>query len=427
MKVYSVLCLLLMFGARAQTLEQCRQRFDTYLNFRGGLDQTVRFGADAFYLLREGKREWAVYSEELPVLSAFFQHSSRPQQERLMALKGLARLSSAQLDSLKRLIPPQVPAPVPHPDKPLLGRRIAIDPGHFSTNLSDALIEQKFLLFVPDTTRRGDTVKIFESLLTFHTAHILKNMLEEKGADVFLTRTQANFTSFNCTYQDWIVYHKKRTLDSLKAAGRLSPEQHRKLMTCNPNILFREFFRDHDLSNRAAKINAFAPDLSLIIHYNVDEKNEPWKSYTEKNYAMTFIGGAFTAASLRKTDSRIDFLRLLLSDQLNRSEALSARTVFNFNKTLEIPIARAVDAAYLKEHSMITASPGVFCRNLALCRKVNSPVVYGESMYQDNERESRLLMRSDMDIYGIQTSERVTKVAFCYYEAVHHILTGGHH
>ena len=281
----------------------------------------------------------------------------------------------------------------------------------------DAQSEQKFLFFVPDSTNgKADTVKIFESLLTFNTAHILKNLLEEKGAEVFVTRNRSDFTSFNCTYQEWIKYHRKRSLDSLRQNGSLSAEKYNKLLKCNNYTLFWDFFRDYDLANRCNKVNAFVPDLTVIIHYNVDEKNAPWKQHTKKNFSMTFIGGAFTDIS--KTESKINFLRLLITDQLNSSEDLSAKTVFNFNKILEIPIAKAVDADYLRDNCLITASPGVFCRNLALCRKINSPLVYGESLYQDNEKECKQLMLCDVDIYGIKTNERLKKVAVSYFDAV---------
>lgn len=406
-------------GLQAQNLRQCKYRFDTYLNFRGTLDAAVRFENDAFYLTDGGKKEIVVYSSEIPVLSEFCLQSSFKQQEQLFRLKGTRRLTQSQLDSLGALSKKTDRTIAGTKEQPLKGYKIALDPGHFSTNLADAQSEQKYIFFVTDTARnRADTVKIFESLLNFNTAHILKNMLEEKGAEVFLTRQRSDYTSFDCTFQEWIRLHRKRTLDSLKLEGTLSMEKHKKLLTCNQHTLFWEFFRDYDLLNRANKVNAFEPDVTVIIHYNVDEKNSPWKQSTKKNFSMTFIGGGFTADNLKKTDGKINFMRLLITDQLNRSEDLSAKTVSNFNRILEIPIARAPDADYLRDNCMVTASPGVFCRNLALCRKINSVLVYGESLYQDNEKETKLLMRSDLDIYGIKANERLSKVALCYYEAL---------
>lgn len=419
MKLVYLFCLL-TFVSAAQTIQQCKQRFDTYLNFRGSISAEVKFEADAIYLLSAGKKEFAIYENEIKVLSEFMQYSTLKQQEQLFRSKGLKRFSKQQMDSLTLISKKPEQSLLRTPEQPLRGYRIALDPGHFSTNLTDAQSEQKYLFFVPDSLHGRDTVRIFESLLTFNTAHILKNLLESKGAQVFLTRNQSDFTSFNCTYPDWIKNHRKRHLDSLRQNNSLTPEKYNKLLKCNNYTLFWDFFRDYDLANRANKINAYAPDVTLIIHYNVDEKNAPWKQHTKKNFSMTFIGGAFT--DLSKTESKINFMRLLLSDQLNRSENLSAKTVSNFNKILEIPIAKAVDAEYLRDNCLITASPGVFCRNLALCRKINSPLVYGESLYQDNEKESSLLMRSDLDIYGVRANDRLNKVATAYYNAVFDFL-----
>jgi N-acetylmuramoyl-L-alanine amidase len=384
----------------------------------------VKFENNALYIEDKGKKEFAVYANELNLISDYFQSTTREQQEEFVRFKKIKKLKPKQLDSLAKLIKRSQRKIVQTKEFPLKGYRIAIDPGHFSTNLLDAQTEQKFLYFVPDSINApSDTVKIFESFLTYNTAHILKNLLEEKGADVLITRTQPDFTSFNCTFQDWMMRYRKRTLDSLFQNELISPEKYKKLLKCDTHTFFWDFFRDYDLANRSNKINAYKPDVSVIIHFNVDEKNAPWKQHSQKNFSMAFIGGAFVEANLNRTENKMDFIRLLLSDQLNRSEKLAVKTVSNFNKLLKIPIAQTVDADYLKDNCLITASPGVFCRNLALCRKINSPLVYGESLYQDNEKETILLMRSDMDIYGIRANERVYHVALSYYDALSHYLS----
>ena len=99
----------------------------------------------------------------------------------------------------------------------------------------------------------------------------------------------------------------------------------------------------------------------------------------------------------------------------------------DFNQILNIPIAKANDADYLRDNCLKTPSAGVFCRNLALCRKINSPMVYGESLYQDNVKESKELMKTDLAIYGIKANERVFQVAGAYYEAVMSFLAKKNH
>lgn len=416
---FCFLFLLLALSGSGQTIAECRKRFDDYLNFRGSLNGQVSFEKEAIYLLNDkGQREFAFYAGELALLSEFFANSSLKEQENLLAKKKLRRFSTRERDSLLIATDDKRPPRVPH-GKPLSGYRIAIDPGHFSTNLRDAKVEQKYLYFLRDSLADPtDTVKLFESLLTFNTAQHLRIMLEAQGAEVLLTRSQSNYTSFNCTWERWLKEHRRRHLDSLKQKQLISPERHKQLSKASDYKLFWDFFRDYDLANRARKVNAFNPHLTVIIHFNVDETNDPWRKTTERNFTMAFIGGAVTRDHLQRSEGRINFLRLLLTPQLNESERLAAATVRNFHKELKIPVAAQLDATYLKDNCLATNSPGVFCRNLILCRKINSPLVYGESLYQDNVKESRLLMQDDHDLYGIKASIRLSQVARCYFDAV---------
>ena len=189
-------------------------------------------------------------------------------------------------------------------------------------------------------------------------------------------------------------------------------------MKCQSYDLFWDFFRDFDLQNRARIMNASKPDLSVILHYNVDEKNAPWKQFSGKNFTMAFIGGGFTASNLSSTEMKLNFLRLLITGQLDSSAALSAQVVKQFNTRLGIPIARGEDAKYLRENSLATPSPGVFSRNLLLCRQVNSVLVYGEALYQDNAQEAAELMKLDFNYHGIQTNQRLLQVAEAYFEGI---------
>lgn len=425
-KLLIALCVVANF-AFSQTIAECKKRFDSYLNFRGSLNGYVQFDPEAIYLLDEkGKKELAIYANELPVLSDFFANSSFAQQEKFIAKKKLLDLSKRQRDSL--LVANDDKKPYARKsDLPLKGYKIAIDPGHFSTNLKDAKIEQKYLYFLRDSLKDPtDTVKLFESVLTFNTATHLKHLLESQGAEVFITRSQNNYTSFECTYDQWLSKSKLRSLDSLKKNQLITPERYKQLIKASDYKLFWDFFRDYDLANRARRINTFNPHITVIIHYNVDEANVPWRKTTGKNYTMAFIGGAVTLDNFRKTEGKINFLRLLLTPQLNQSEKLAAATVKNFSKDLEIPIASQFDAAYLKDNCTATSSPGVFSRNLILCRKINSPLVYGESLYQDNVEESKTLMQSNHDVYGIKSNLRLAAVAKSYYEAVmEFVRTGG--
>jgi len=376
----------------------------------------VKFEQKAIHIYNAaGKKEISIFESELPALVAFLQNSSYQEQLRFWNSKQTKELLPDERENLVKRAATEVKAQT----KSLKGYRIAIDPGHFATTRKEAASEQKFLYF---PAKRADfpydSVKLFESELSFNTAALLKNMLEQEGAEVFLSRGQNNFTSFNCTYSEWMQRHKIRVLDSLHKCGKLSPAKKASLQKASPYNLFWDFFRDFDLQNRAEKINRYHPDICIIIHYNVDEKNAPWTRFTEKDYTMAFVGGGFTSGNLSRTEMKINFLRMLLCPQLNQSNLLSSLTVEQFHKQLGIPIAKQNDAKYLRENSMATPAQGVYSRNLLLCRQINSVLVYGEALYQDNAMEAAELMKLDLQYKGINTNQRLFKVAQAYFEAL---------
>lgn len=409
--------------AGAQTISDCKKRFDTYLNFKHGLTNKLVFEKEVIYLLNQtGEREIALYDSELQALAAYTARAEKKTQQQFFQTKGLRHFTRLQLDSLLLTTGPE-DSKMFAANLPLAAYRIAIDPGHFGTNLKEAAAEQKYLYFGLNAAGgKADSVKLFESKLTFATAKILQGMLEEQGANVMLTRTQDNFTSFDCSYSDWLKRHKQRCLDSLKSAGAMPSAKYTQLVKSKDHAFFWDFFRDYELSNRVTKVNAFKPDLTVIIHYNVDEKNAPWKKTSNKNFTMTFIGGAFTANDLSSMANKTDFIRLLITNQLNQSEKLAQQTVLNFNNYLGIRIAKPGDAEYLANNCNATPSDGVFSRNLALCRKINSPLVYGEALYQDNESECTELMKTDVQVKGLATNKRIQAVATAYYRAISDVL-----
>jgi len=182
--------------------------------------------------------------------------------------------------------------------------------------------------------------------------------------------------------------------------------------------LFHDFFKDQDLLKRAHLINQHRPDITIIIHYNVDEKNTNWIKPGKKNYSMAFIPGALDVHSMSSDAGKMNVLRLLMSDHLELSERASALTVKAFEEQLNVPIARSQDAEYLMKNCKSTKSKGVYCRNLALCRLIKSPLVYGECLYQDNENEYEVLAQTNKTYYGIKTNERVKQVADAYFNAI---------
>ncbi len=420
MKKSLFISLLLSSVVYSQSINELKKRFDTYLNFNGSLNNVVKFDDKSIRILNLNKSEFTIYEGEQLILNNFFKTQYTNELIAFYSWKKNNVLSKKQLDSLYALCVSTVEMPtLTNKGKPLFGKRIAIDPGHFAGNIADAKVEQKFIEFIPDSgSTLKDTICFNEGKLTFQTAELLKQQLEQQGATVFVTRTQQNYTAFNVTYQNWFDTKRKKVLDSLLLIQHIDKKKHLMLAKQTKEKLFWSFFRDYELAERSRLINAFKPDATVIIHYNVDEKNTDWKKPTTKNYTMAFIAGAMTADNFTKTISKIHFVRLLLSNQLAQSEQLSALSVQAFNKQLQIPIATKNDADYLKNSCISTSSKGVFCRNLALCRTINSPLVYGETLYQDNINECVKLNTTDFEINGLILPKRIHEVVQCYYNAL---------
>ena len=169
MKILLILSCFVCAGLRAQTISDCKFRYDKYLNFRGSLGNAVKFDKESLSLFSGGKALFTVYNDELPAIADFFENSSLKDQAAFFKNKGTRRLSKNEKDSL--LVVTNGKSVIKKEDAlPLRGYRIALDPGHFGTNRKDAAVEQKFLDFVNKNNK--DTVRLFESTLTFNTALI---------------------------------------------------------------------------------------------------------------------------------------------------------------------------------------------------------------------------------------------------------------
>lgn len=294
----------------------------------------------------------------------------------------------------------------------LVGLRIALDPGHIAGDLEMARLEQKFVVMPGMSgTGKAPETSLIEGQLTLVTAILLRDLLQREGAEVFLTREEGNMTAFGKSYAEWIRDDLLFALDEEVASGKLTSSSADRLRRLDKRGLFLEFFRDLELRQRARIINGFQPDLTVVIHYNVDEANVGWTRPTRKNFCMAFIGGNLTVEDLRNREYRLTFLRWALFNDLECSERLSAAIVQTLAATLRVPLARTKDADYLAERCISTSSPGVFCRDLALTRLVRGPLAYVEALYQDNRYETKRLMDRSVPVGVMMTSKRVRQVA----------------
>jgi N-acetylmuramoyl-L-alanine amidase len=299
----------------------------------------------------------------------------------------------------------------------LFGLKIAIDAGHIAGDMEMGEIEKKSLKFKRDSINKlNDSIEIAEGALTFATAKLLKEKLEAEGAEVFMTRTFNNSSAFGVTFDDWLKTDYKATVDSLHKIGKLTDKQYQFFTgpKASKRDKFRVVFKDIELEKRAEIINNYKPDFTVIIHYNVDETNTGWEKPCNKDFNMAFVGGAFMKNDLSSPAKRFEFLRLLISTDLEKSIALSAAVVKSFEENLKVKTATIKDAKYLSEGCLSTTQNGVYCRNLQLNRYIHSPLVYGETLYQDNINECSLLNKE----CDKTKNERVKQVAEAYFQGI---------
>lgn len=326
---------------------------------------------------------------------------------------------------------------LPTKDFPLNGLRIALDPGHVGGSMEFASMEKKFVRIKKGNRPEvQELISFNEGNLALGTALMLKDTLEKLGAFVKLTRSKEGHTAFDISFDEWL---EKETRKAEKASGKNWSRMPGKTIEGYPlrlrngaawnwvqqegiqgkdslwwmtestmRDIYRIPFLKADFLRRAEKINGFHPHLTLILHYNVWEKNT-WSSgkflnAIDDNYAMTFIPGSFMAGELNDPEERLAFLKKAFSDDLGRSERLSSLVVEGFEKYLGIPaIPYDTSLRYLRAASLPTDQRGVFARNLSLTRLIDGPLCFGEALYQDNFKECLRLNEKEILLPGMKT------------------------
>ncbi len=234
------------------------------------------------------------------------------------------------------------------------------------------------------------------------------------------SRPDTGISALGISYYEWKRKIKNRAyVDSLLKEGLLSEKQVAMLRGhMADKAIFSEIFGSMDMSVRARKINAFHPDMTVVIHYNVNEKNTGWTKTTDKDFVMTFVGGCVTSKDLKTLAGRLNLLRLLISPDIENSVKLCSYAVNHLSADLNVPVAKKTDATYLNERCLATPVVGVYSRDLALTRLIKGPLVYGEPLYQDNAKECTMLSGYCDKIAGANTPTRLELVADAYYKAI---------
>jgi N-acetylmuramoyl-L-alanine amidase len=298
------------------------------------------------------------------------------------------------------------------------GLRVALDPGHFGGTWEEAMQERRYLKVKPEElglpASAGDQ-KVFEAELTEFTTRILADTLRKLGAIVFETREPGK-SAVGKSFELWFKEDFEKDLEKYVESGDISPAQARLLQTESKSYVFDNLYKYIDFVQRSRKINAFQPDLTIVLHYNADEDNERYENrysrLTDDNYSMVFVPGAFVWGELYKPAARLEFLRLLVSPDLEESERLSGFMIDGF-KEMGIPaVPKENDLLHPKKYCIESKHEGVYHRNIYLTRAIEGPVSYVECLYQDNRKMFPLLLKRDFKLNGVKMPRICADVAY---------------
>lgn len=325
--------------------------------------------------------------------------------------------------------------------KPLAGLRIALDPGH----LGGALASREGRR----TYNRELGIDFNEGDLALYTAKRIRNLLQPLGAEVMLTREESGKGALPLSYEEWKkdpAVVRAAVEDVVRAStyqNQTAAELESSKYWSDARIFFDAYLRVDRLA-RAQKINDFRPHFSFIIHYNASGA-EPFT--TKLNQNLAFIPGGFTAYRMNYVNARQALLRLLISDEMEKSQGLCEILVRKLNEKTGLgPVRRGVfDAEESPQEYLISSlnyqpeqfeinplledisypfkfgrevSRAVFSRNLDISTFALGASCYGESLFQDNLEEARRLNRRDFIVDGVATSKRVDDVSRAYAETV---------
>ena len=308
---------------------------------------------------------------------------------------------------------------------PLSGIRIALDPGHIGGSMELAEMESKYMKI-----RAGEIngfpapIAFNEGNLTMATALILKEELEKRGAEVILTRPDYGLSAFGYNFDDWKKKRYAEAFEEFVKEEEISAEEiewweHK----AKDSDVFHKIFKYDEFKERARLINNFRPDLTLIIHFNVEGTSKPDKEGyfqpTENNFNMAFIPGSFMKGELDRPKDRMAFVRLLVSEEIKHSENFSDLIANGLAQYTGVPLIEKEEGlVYLTKASLKTPHNGVYARNLSLTRLVFGTLCFGESLYQNNSTEARSLFSTDLRVGNARVSNRLQDVARGYLSGI---------
>jgi N-acetylmuramoyl-L-alanine amidase len=308
------------------------------------------------------------------------------------------------------------------------GLVVAIDPGHFAGSLKEAIWEDKYVFIRGESVRQKKDIKFYEAELADLTSLILENKLVAAGAKPFRSKAMGS-TALRKSFTEWYRDDFNRDLQTAVAKGLITKDVFAVIEKNKSDsvYIFQSLFKNLEFRARVDYINSNIPNVTINIHYNAHELSkrdrEGFLPVVEENYSMAFVPGSFLSRELLKKSDKVDFVRLLLSEDMDKSVRLAHLILEQEREIAGISQVPNHNIAIDERYCLPSAYEGVFHRNLALTRTVHGPVVYLEALLQDNDREAVNLSLRDYEfehpIHGkLKAPKRCEQIAEAIYQGL---------
>jgi N-acetylmuramoyl-L-alanine amidase len=298
-------------------------------------------------------------------------------------------LTFAQPNQVPRLVPrywrPPATPVFQHPEKPLSGAKIAIDPGHLGGPW--ARVEERWFQV------RG-SAPIAEGDLALRVAQLIAPKLTALGAQVNLIRTGCEpATSIRPSDLRTIAlkYLKQQGLTDVREdfAGPTDPHRESSIRWQSERL----FYRVAEIRSRGKLVNEkLKPDIVICIHFNAEEWGDPVRpSLVAANHVHLLVNGAYEPSELEFEDVRFEMLQKLL--------ARTSSTEISLAEHVAASLAAATSLPPYQYHGSNTHRLGtsgyVWSRNLLANRIYDCPVLYIEAYVMNNKSVLRRIALGD--------------------------------
>lgn len=276
------------------------------------------------------------------------------------------------------------------PHKPLQGLRVALDPGHIGGDW--ARMEHRSVKYRgKGPVQEGDHVLL--------AAKILRDQLEELGAEVFMVREDATPVTPHRP-KDFvdqareILYERKPSLRD-KYGDLPVEEQNKKLGYQLQRLSEVMFFRGSDIEERGKKISReFNPDVTISMHFNASAKSGRGR-LVNNNRNIFFVGGAYTANEVDSPAQRLRMVYKILENPTPVEVEVSTAIADAFTEITGYPAVLYGNSKNTRE-----VTPGykyVVARNLAANRLYDGPIVFAEPYLMNQRHTYQRLLAGDYE------------------------------